>query len=59
MEKDRNDQAVTPILVDFSWKYEELRQRRRKCSRSKKLKLYSRRRAAPPGTSMKNRQQPA
>ena len=25
MEKDRNDQAVTPVLGDFSWKYEEVR----------------------------------
>jgi hypothetical protein len=59
MEKDRNYQAVTTVLGNFSWKYEELRQRCRKRGRSKKQKLYSRSRTAPPGTSMKNRQQPA
>ena len=25
MEKDRNDQAVTPVVGDFSWTYREVR----------------------------------
>jgi hypothetical protein len=29
MEKDRNDQAVTTVLGDFSWVYQELLWRRR------------------------------
>ena len=54
MEKDHKDQAVTTVLGNFSWVYQEVRRWCRKCVCSKKIKLYSRRRAAPPGTPIQN-----
>ena len=59
MENDRNNQAVLMVSSDFSWVYQEVPRRRCKCGRSKKLKIHSRRRAAPPGTPMKNSPTPS
>jgi hypothetical protein len=55
MEKDRNDPAVTPVLSDFSWVYQELRRGAASIAASNSSGRTCDAAVAAPGTPMKNR----